>query len=207
MWLGLVFSEKKKVLSIALVLQPHRVFLYRVVHDKNGLDSNFFLLGIFFFNPSYNIILSNFQLSAKMVNDGVVSESCQPIPMIISAFTAIAWYNCIEVNVILWRYFKRHKGLYFYSVLGSSIGIILHALGTLLLYFVTFPSRYIPLSISSPGWYAMVTGQSLVLYSRLNLVMYDDRKLKWVLYMIIIDAFLLHIPTTVFTFGVSEIDC
>jgi len=186
-WLSLAF-EKKKALTLALVLRPHRVFLYRAVNDKNGLDSNSFLLGIFFFNPSYNLILSNFQPSAKMVNDGEISESCQPIPMIISAFTAIACYNCIEVNVILWRYFKRHKGLYFYSVLVSSIGIILHALGTILDYFVAFSSRYIPLSISSLGWYAMVTGQSIVLYSRLNLVMYDDRKIKWVLYMIIIDA-------------------
>ena len=140
-----------------------------------------------------------------MVNDGAVYESCQPIPMIISAFTAVAWYNCIEVNVILWRYFKRHKGLYFFSVLVSSIGIVLHALGLLLSYFDIFSNRYIALAISTPGWYAMVTGQSFVLYSRLNLVMYDDRKLKFVLYMIIIDAFLFHVPTSVFTFGVSEI--
>lgn len=49
----------------------------------------------------------------------------------------------------------------------------------------------------------MVTGQSLVLYSRLHLIMRDSRKLKWILYMIITDVFLFHIPTTVFTFGVG----
>ena len=125
--------------------------------------------------------------------------------MIISAFTAVALYNCIEVNVILWRYFKRHRGLYFFSVLIASIGIVFHAVGFILSYFEVFSNRYIALAISSPGWYAMVTGQAFVLYSRLNLVMYDDRKLKLVLYMIIVDAFLLHVPTSVFTFGVSEI--
>lgn len=139
-----------------------------------------------------------------MVNDGEVYESCRPIPMIIGAFTAVAWYNCIEVNVMLWRYFKRHKGLYFYSVLVASIGIVLHALGLLLSYFDVFSQRYIPLIISTLGWYAMVTGQAFVLYSRLNLVMYDDGKIKFVLYMIIIGAFLFHIPTSVFTFGVSK---
>jgi hypothetical protein len=41
-----------------------------------------------------------------------------------------------------------------------------------------------------------------VLYSRLHLVMYNQRILKWVLWMIIIDVFLFHVPTTVMTFGV-----
>jgi hypothetical protein len=52
----------------------------------------------------------------------------------------------------------------------------------------------------------MVTGQSLVLYSRLHLLVRDSRKLKWILYMIITDVFLFHIPTTVFTFGVGLIN-
>jgi hypothetical protein len=140
-----------------------------------------------------------------MVNDGEVSESCPPIPLIIAAFTAVAWYNVIEVNVMLWRYFKKHKGLYFWSVLVTSIGIILHSLGMLLEFFVVFRKRYIALCFSTPGWYAMVSGMSLVLYSRLNLVVYDGRKVRWVLYMIIIDGICLSIPTSVFTFGVSEL--
>lgn len=47
----------------------------------------------------------------------------------------------------------------------------------------------------------MVTGQSLVLYSRLHLVV--RRKLPWVLTMIIVNAVLLHGGTTVLVFGVS----
>lgn len=42
-----------------------------------------------------------------------------------------------------------------------------------------------------------------MLYSRLHLVMHDQRVLKWVLWMIIVDVFLFHVPTTVMTFGVS----
>lgn len=53
----------------------------------------------------------------------------------------------------------------------------------------------------------MVTGQSLVLWSRLHLVSRNQRLLNQIKWMVIIDAFLFHIPTTVLTFlalGPSE---
>ena len=47
----------------------------------------------------------------------------------------------------------------------------------------------------------MVTGQAFVLYSRLHLVVRNQRTLRYVLWMIIIDAICLHTPTIVFTYG------
>lgn len=47
----------------------------------------------------------------------------------------------------------------------------------------------------------MVTGQSVVLWSRLHLLVEHGRILRWTIWMIIIDAIILHIPTTVLTFG------
>ena len=47
----------------------------------------------------------------------------------------------------------------------------------------------------------MVTGQSFVLYSRLHLVVKEERLLRSVLFMIIWNGVTLHIPTTVMTFG------
>ena len=47
----------------------------------------------------------------------------------------------------------------------------------------------------------MVTGQAFVLYSRLHLVVRNQRTLRYVLVMIIFDAICLHIPTIVFTYG------
>ncbi len=47
----------------------------------------------------------------------------------------------------------------------------------------------------------MVTGQAFVLYSRLHLVVRNQRTLRYVLFMIIIDACALHIPTIIFTYG------
>jgi hypothetical protein len=47
----------------------------------------------------------------------------------------------------------------------------------------------------------MVTGQSMVLWSRLHLVLQNRKVLRSVLWMICINAFILHISTTVVVYG------
>ena len=50
----------------------------------------------------------------------------------------------------------------------------------------------------------MITGQAVVLWSRLHLLVSGkkgERILKWTRNMIVINALILHIPTTVLTFG------
>jgi hypothetical protein len=141
-------------------------------------------------------------------NDGItggLEGTTLPVAMTISAFTAIAWYNVIDLNVVIWMTFKRRHGLYFYSLLGSSWGIMVYAIAFLMKFFQVWKNNYVSVAFITIGWYAMVTGQSLVLYSRLHLVVHDKQSIKWVLYMIIIDIFLFHVPTTVLTFGVSAI--
>ncbi|KAI0974899.1 hypothetical protein F4678DRAFT_421196 [Xylaria arbuscula] len=44
------------------------------------------------------------------------------------------------------------------------------------------------------GWWMMVSGQSLMLYSRLHLVVYDPRKLRWLLAMIFAVFLFIQIP-------------
>lgn len=53
------------------------------------------------------------------------------------------------------------------------------------------------------SWWCMVTGQALVLYSRLHLVVRDKRKIRWVLVMIITNFFILHIPIMILSQVVS----
>ncbi len=50
----------------------------------------------------------------------------------------------------------------------------------------------------------MVSGQSFVLYSRLNLVVRNEILLRSVLIAIIIDGFALHTPTLVFIYGANS---
>ena len=126
--------------------------------------------------------------------------------MAIAAFTAVAWYNVAELNVQVFLTFKRHRGLYFWSLLISSYGCVLHALGFLLKFFTLTKNDYVSVTIITIGWYAMVTGQAVVLYSRLHLVVREQRILRGILTMIIVDAICFHIPTTILTFGCNSQD-
>ena len=125
---------------------------------------------------------------------------------IISAFCAIAWYNVIEINAQVFLTFKRRRGLYFWSLLITSWGIAIYVVSFILKFFVPSANWILYTTLLTIGWYPMVTGQSIVLYSRLHLVVRDPRILRFVLTMIIVDACLFHIPTTVMTYGVNSPD-
>ncbi|MCJ1474475.1 hypothetical protein MMC13_003133 [Lambiella insularis] len=129
-----------------------------------------------------------------------------PTYMTIAASTAVAWFNVIELNVQVFMTFKRHRGLYFWSLIISSYGCVLHALGFLLKFFQLTTNNYLSVTIITIGWWAMVTGQAVVLYSRLHLVVREQRVLRGVLIMIIVDAICFHIPTTVLTYGSNSND-
>jgi hypothetical protein len=54
------------------------------------------------------------------------------------------------------------------------------------------------------GWIGMVSGFSVVLWSRLHIVWQGQHALRWVLIMIIVDSFLFHTLTVVTQFGLSS---
>lgn len=96
-------------------------------------------------------------------------------------FTSIALYNSIELFILLFLTFSRYRGLYFWTLLLSVIlGVIPHAIGHLLMFFSLSPA-WLSLTISTIGFYVMVPGQSLVLYSRLHLVVNSNKVLRFVL--------------------------
>ena len=55
---------------------------------------------------------------------------------ILAAGTAIAWAYTIELDLVIFYTFRRRKGLYFWSLLISSWGCTLHALGFVLKFLV-----------------------------------------------------------------------
>ncbi|KAF4465899.1 hypothetical protein FALBO_7247 [Fusarium albosuccineum] len=135
---------------------------------------------------------------------GPISASL-PINMTIAGFFAVACYNCVEILISLANRFKRHDGLYFWSMLVATLGIILHSIVVLLRYYSLGPNFRLCV-LTCVGWYGMVTGQSVVLYSRLHLIVPDKSKTRWVLIMIIINFFILHVPVTVLFLGSNTRD-
>ena len=117
-----------------------------------------------------------------------------PTAMVIAAFTTIAWVNTIELQVRIWWGFKRYTGLYFWSLLLSSWGCAIHPLAFLMLDFRIWTNAHAVGVVIGVSWWFMVTGQALVLYSRLYLVVRNQRRIRWVLIMIITNFWILHIP-------------
>jgi hypothetical protein len=140
-----------------------------------------------------------------MVRDNGVGDDYKiPYSMALTlmVFMSIAVYNVIELTLMIFLTFKRRNGLYFWSLLVATYGIVLYTFGFFFKFYdIPVPSMFF-LTLIAIGWWGMVTGQSVVLYSRLHLIYRSsaDRG-RWVLYMIIFNAIICHIPTTVLTYG------
>jgi hypothetical protein len=113
---------------------------------------------------------------------------------IVSMFS-IGAYNALETVFITFDVVKNYRSLYFWSMQVASWGSLVHALP-----FISHAPNLPMFILFLVGWYAMVTGQSVVLYLRLHLVVLDVSKVRWVLWMIIVNRCILHAPRTVLFF-------
>ena len=123
---------------------------------------------------------------------------------ILVCMLTLAIYMSALVNLKAFTTFRRRNTLYFWSLLVTSWGIMSHSLGIILKWFVGSCPWELNTVFASFGWWGMVTGQSLVLYSRLHLVVRDERVLRAVLIMIIADFCIFQVPTTILTFGSNQ---
>ncbi|KAF1842044.1 uncharacterized protein K460DRAFT_264915, partial [Cucurbitaria berberidis CBS 394.84] len=120
---------------------------------------------------------------------------------LIASFCAVAYWMCIELLVLVYVTFKRHTGLYFWSIVITTLGLILQATGFLIKEFVYSNPPIFTTIICKIGWVSNVTGFSIVLWSRLHLVVNDPRILRAVLIMILVNGVLMHTPVIVCEFG------
>ncbi|KAF2645780.1 hypothetical protein P280DRAFT_129122 [Massarina eburnea CBS 473.64] len=132
------------------------------------------------------------------------------LQIIIAFLIGLALYNAIELLVLNLVTFNKYSGLYFWSLVVAGFGVIPYSLGFLIKFFQLLDpnasSGYVAVVLVSLGWYMMITGQSVVLWSRLHLLSNSRRILRYTLYMIIANVFFLHVPTTILTFGANSND-
>lgn len=126
------------------------------------------------------------------------------VAVVIIVFISIAYYNVLELNVYIFGTFKKHSGLYFWSFLVSTWGVAFNGTGYLIKYLAVDVSANLYATLILIGWCSMITGQSVVLYSRLHIVMHNQRRLRLVLIMIITNAIWLHLPVIVLVYGVNS---
>ncbi|KAJ5081311.1 hypothetical protein NUU61_009575 [Penicillium alfredii] len=134
---------------------------------------------------------------------GALAKEGDVLQMILVTFIGLSCYNVAELVVLVLSTFRRWHGLYFWSLLASGcIGVVPYSIGFLMKFF-TGTDSVLSVTVLTVGWWTMVTGQSIVLYSRLHLVLRDERALRRVFCLIVANVFLLHIPTTILTYGAN----
>ena len=136
-------------------------------------------------------------LTKKVFGHSYTAES-----VIVTLAVALSLYNSLELLLAITGTFKKWRGLYFWSMLLSTFGVILYALGMMLMYF-ELCILWLSKTILDVGWILMVVCQSLVLYSRLGLVLDSDRIMRFVRWMIVFDGISLVTLTVVFDFGTT----
>ncbi|RJE24481.1 hypothetical protein PHISCL_03173 [Aspergillus sclerotialis] len=122
------------------------------------------------------------------------------VKSMIVVLASVALYNALELLILLWTEFKHYNSVYFWAMLLSgALGVAPASIGTLMDISGTKPVWPI-LLLFTIGFYFMVPGQSVVLYSRLHLVLHNDLVLRCFRYFIIIGTALQLIPVTVLYF-------
>jgi len=149
---------------------------------------------------------ANASAPGNAISGGYNGESFT-VKAVIIFFTGLSCYNVIELMILIFFTFSRFTGLYFYSLLVSGICILPYSLGFMFKFLVITPGelRWFAVTLITVGWWGMVTGQAIVLWSRLHLLVDPGEKgqwtLRWTKWMIIVNAIVLHIPTTALTYG------
>jgi hypothetical protein len=111
--------------------------------------------------------------------------------LVVIVFLALAVYNTLEIIVKIFQRFRRYNGVYFYAMLAASIGIIIHAFGYFLRNYEISDSAPLEITLACGGGMLMITGQSIVLWSRLHLISPGKRD-RWLLWMIVADCIIVQ---------------
>jgi hypothetical protein len=120
----------------------------------------------------------------------------------IAAFSAVPMWMSIELTFQIFATFKRHTGLYFYSLMFCTWSITIRQVGRICIYFVPGCNQIFSLVFAMLGWVGTVTGFAVVLYSRLHLVTRNRILLRSILCMIIFSVFAFHLTTMIAQIGV-----
>ena len=131
-----------------------------------------------------------------------VAESQQPQwkpgeNLAAAAFVGIALFIVLDVNVGIWRIFRKRTGYYYWSMKLGTLACAVDALGVILKYLTPNATHiwgFYTFCLLG-GWSVYAPAQLLVLYSRLHLVNESYRVQRWVLIMIITTIFIIIVPT------------
>lgn len=122
------------------------------------------------------------------------------IALAVIVLLALAVSHALEVFIKIFRRFRRYRGVYFYSLIAASTGIVAHAFGYWIRNYGISKSVGLYTVLVCGGGMMMITGQSIVLWSRLHLIS-PGRRDRWLLWMIVADCVVVQGGATVLFAG------
>ena len=124
------------------------------------------------------------------------------ITPILAALAAVALYNVIEIWIQIVSIFKQlWTGLYFWSLVAVTWGIVIVEIGNIAKYFVPQINWVVYCMLTMTGFCLMIVGHSMLLYSRLHLVVHSRSVLRNILIMIAVGSTVCLVPSQMAAFG------
>ena len=125
-----------------------------------------------------------------------------------SAFVGIAIFLTLEINVEIFRVFKKRQGLYFWAIELGSWACLVDSIGVILKFLASGTQHIWPLYtlMLLTGWSIYAPAQLLVLYSRLHLVVQSRKVQRYCLYAIIASCILTIVPTWIVVWPAYDIN-
>lgn len=84
------------------------------------------------------------------------------LQIIISVLLGLSLYNAVELIILVLVTFQRYHGLYFWSLLVASFGVLPYSLGFVIKFFQLLDPGsdpgYVAVVLLTLGWWAMVSG-------------------------------------------------
>lgn len=133
-------------------------------------------------------------------NDELYKGTFNTIAIAVAIFTALSVCNAVELLLRILFQFKRWQGKYFWSLVVGGLSVVLYSLGYML-YFFRIGPLLVGVVVNNIGWIAMVCSQSIVLHSRLHLVLDNRMILNGILGMIIANGIVWYTLATTMEFG------
>jgi len=108
------------------------------------------------------------------------------------AFGAVAIWSTLTFAIRLLTTLKKGSGIYFYSVLITAWSLTIRQIGNFIQFYAPRCPWQIGFTMQQLGWVGMISGFSMVLYSRLTIILESHKARRSVLGMIISNAFVWH---------------
>ena len=125
-----------------------------------------------------------------------------------SAFVGISFFLFLETSFEIFRVFKKRRGLYFWSLVVSVVSTAINNIAIILKFLVPGTEHIWPLYtlMALSSWTCYSLGQLVILYSRLHLVIDNQKIQHWVLYLIFACAFFFAVPIWIVVWPAWNID-